>query len=292
MFNMFGWLKRIIPGTIGDGYRDLPLEQGLMIQAKEELVAVQSHFPNTADYQCYLRAIAAAVKELQAPPSLPGRSSVVSEYILMPITSTYVLGVHALQEKCVSENNVHQPKIIVAGREFYRPNTFLENVEARMDDYETLTNPNGSDRSLEDRKRFFNTWLDSCCGVAYRAGTTKFKLNLQCPELIGIDKGFNGSYLSVNYATFSGVELDSSSPTVVRDGWLALLEGKTEVYDAYLAMLKLITGRDIVPNFWLQQNPATDELRAVCVHDLRNDSDAGGDYDLVSVGRFLCRRNP
>ena len=61
---MFGWLKRIIPRTFGGGYRDLPLEQGLMIQAKEELVAVQSHFPNTADYQCYLRAIVTAVQEL------------------------------------------------------------------------------------------------------------------------------------------------------------------------------------------------------------------------------------
>ena len=289
---MFGWLKRIIPGTIGGGYRDLPLEQRLTIEAREELVAVQSSFPNTADYHGYLRAIAAAVKELQAPPSLPGRSSVVSEYILMPITSTYVLGVHALQEKCVSENNVHQPKIVIAGGELYRPNTFLENILARMDDYETLTNPDGSDRSLEDRKRFFDTWLDSCCGVAYRAGTTKFKLNLQCPELIGIDKGFNGSYLSVNYATFSGVELDSSSPNFVRDGWMTLLEGRTDVYDAYLAMLKSIIGGDVIPKFWLRQNSATDELRAVYVHVLDNDCDAYGSYDLYGGGRFLCRRNP
>ena len=112
------------------------------------------------------------------PPNNPLPAS-VGEYILMPQTTTYAFGVHVLQEKCVSENNVHQPKIVVVGRELYRPNTFLENILARMHDYETLKNPDGSDRSLEKRKLLFDTWLDSCCGVAYQAGTTKFKLSLQ-----------------------------------------------------------------------------------------------------------------
>ena len=50
------------------------------------------------------------------PPNNPLPAS-VGEYILMPQTTTYAFGVHVLQEKCVSENNVHQPKIVVVGRD-------------------------------------------------------------------------------------------------------------------------------------------------------------------------------
>ena len=77
------------------------------------------------------------------------------KYILMPQASTYALGLHALQEKCVQENNQHQPQITLPnGKKVYRANTFLENIEARMNDWETEKNPAGSVRTEEERKRF------------------------------------------------------------------------------------------------------------------------------------------
>ena len=227
------------------------------------------------------------------PPIIPPASSSVSSggYILMPQTNTYALGVHALQEACIAENNPHQPKVVINGREVYRANTFLENILARMTDFNTLANPDGTPRNMEERLKYFNTWLDSCCGVAYQAKTTKLKLGLQCPELICIAKDFVNGFLPVDYANFQGIELDSSSKTFARDGWMALLEGKTDVYTEYLQALKAAKGRDVIPNVWIQKNTNEDQLRAVYVLNLDNNSYANGINGLSNSGRFL-RRSP
>ncbi|MBI4980663.1 hypothetical protein HZC30_03860 [Candidatus Woesearchaeota archaeon] len=224
----------------------------------------------------------------------PASSNLITDrYILMPKASTYALGLHTLQEACVAERNQHQPQLILPDqRKVYRANTFLENILARMNDWDTLRDSNGKERTLEDRKRYFTTWLDSSCGVAYNSKSTKLKLNLQCQELMGIAKDFNEAFLSVDYASFAGdVTLDSSSQNFVRDAWLALLEEKTDVYQSYLGVLKAITGRDIIPGFWKGQNTEKDELRAVFVSYLDYVSYAGGGKDLYDVGRFL-RRSP
>lgn len=212
--------------------------------------------------------------------------------ILMPQADTYALGVHALQEACVAENNSHQPIVEIDGRRIYRPNTFFENCLVRMEDFNTLANPDGTPRTMEERLRYFSTWLDSCCGIAYQAKTTKLKLSLVCPQLIGIDTDFAEGPMSVDYANFfHQVELDSSSPNFVRDGWMALLEGDSKVYKKYVSVLKAAKGAEIIPNFWVQQNIAKDQLRAVYVSNLVNFSYAYGNYFLNYSGRFL-RRSP
>jgi len=233
-----------------------------------------------------------ATEHAAEPATPPSSIAVAGEYILMSQTSTYALGMHALQEACQKKHNPNQPKITLPnGREVYRSNTFLENILARINDYETLQNPDGSVRTMDQRLTLFNTWLDSCCGIAYKAKTTKLKLNLTCPQLIGIAKDFAGKYLPVDYAHFPHqVELDSSSKTFIRDGWLALLEGKTDVYEHYLAVLKTIKGLDIIPNFGVRKNIAEDELRAVFVNSLDNFSFAIGFNNLFYYGRFLLKR--
>ncbi len=235
-------------------------------------------------------------KPVQGTPPIttPAVSSpeFTGEYILMPQTRTYALGVHTLQEACVAENNHNQPQYTLPdGSIIYRPNIFLENILARAHDFNTLTNPDGTQRTMEERLRYFNTWLDSSCGIAYQAKTTKLKLSLQCPQLISIDPNFAEAFLPVDYASFQGTELDSSSPNFVRDGWMTLLEGKTDVYNEYLSVLKAAKGTDIIPTFWVQQNTAEDQLRAVYVSGLDDDSLAYGDCSLYSSGRFL-RRSP
>jgi hypothetical protein len=228
------------------------------------------------------------------PPVAEASTSFTVQYLLMPQTSTYALGLHELQEACEREKNQNQQQITLPdNRKVYRANTFLENIMARMNDWETLVNPDGSERTPEDRKRYFTTWLDSSCGIAYQKGSTVLKLQLVCPELMGIAKDFAQAFLPVNYASFRGdVTLDSGSENFVRDVWLALLEGKEDVYTQYLKVLKEIVGKKITPDFWKRQNTETDELRAVYVNNLDLNSGADGYNYLVINGRFLRRRSP
>ena len=128
-------------------------------------------------------------------------------YALMNQTSTFALGVHALRKAC---DNAHPTFVKEDGSRIYRPLTFEENIRARLDVYNTLHNPDGSERSDDDRLRLFYTWLDSCTGIAYKKGTTLFKMITESENLIRIPKGFNESYLPVDYPQLQGVELDSS----------------------------------------------------------------------------------
>ena len=222
-------------------------------------------------------------------PTSPNSIIYQGDHTLMPKADTYALGVHALQEQCQRDDNQNHPQFdLPNGRKVYRPKTFLENILLRMDDWETLENPDGSDRTLDERKRYFTTWLDSSCGIAYEKSTTNLKLRLQCPELIGIDKNFSEESLPIDYSSFiNDVALDGSSQTFARDGWLALLEGKEAVYTKYLKVLKEIKGNDITPNFWKRQNCSKDNLRAVYVNVLGYDSNANGDSILYGNGCFV-----
>ena len=82
---------------------------------------------------------------------------IAGKYILMPQTLTYAKGVEALRVASVK-------------RQF----TLKENILARVEAYES------------GDERLFDTWLDLCTGIAYKAGTTKFKIIPECAELIGI----------------------------------------------------------------------------------------------------------
>jgi hypothetical protein len=88
--------------------------------------------------------------------------------------------------------------------------------------------------------------------------------------------------------------MDSSNSNFVRDGWLALLEGKEDVYQNYLKIMKEIAGQEIDPNFLARSKDdlRTDELRAVYVSSLGGSSDANGYGSLNCSGRFLRRRSP
>lgn len=217
-------------------------------------------------------------------------------YVLMPQSNTYALGMHALQKACEAEKNPHQPQIALSdGRKVYRSNTFLENILARLEDYNTLTNASGSQRTMEERLRYFNTWLDSCCGIAYKVGSPKLKLKYVCPKLVGISKDFSKGFLPIYYAFFKeDVELDRSSPNFVREGWIDLLEGQEKVYREYLAVLKEIKKQEIIPNFWVldQDSLKADKLRAVYVSDLDSNSIAYGNGNLGNDSRFLRHSSP
>lgn len=176
-------------------------------------------------------------------------------------------------------------KLRAAGEQ---PKTFKQNIEARVVAYE-----NG-DHEL------FDAWLDSCTGIAYEAGTTKFKIIPKCNDLITIPEGFNQYFLPVVYSAVSGAQLNSQKgkynqllkkgEVLKHRGWLASVEDKPllKAYcDIVFNELKTKYGRDAGMSFYVKQNTATDELRALFVSSLINFSFAFGDYDLSSGGSFL-----
>ncbi len=257
------------------------------------------------------------------PPRVPSRTPPKTEsvsvgagvYILMDQTSRYALGVHALRDACVAERNLVHPQYTRgAGSGIYRPFTFKEGIKARVDDYNILKNPNGSDRTLDERLKLFTAWNDSCTGIAYEAGTTKFKIVPVCEPLILIDRDDNSNFLAIPYASLVGAELDSKPGLLnirtkkckyaqhltkqeieEHDAWRGAVEGDVallkEYRDIVFAALQERNASKQMPEkamgFHVQQNPDTDELRALLVDDLDYYSLAFGNGDLGNGGSFV-----
>ena len=107
---------------------------------------------------------------LPPPPAAGVRTSIVGAYDIMDQTKTYALGVEALRQSHARGECPAQPLYVDGGRSIVRPLTLKENIEARVNDYERM-------KPGDERLRLFNRWNDSCTGVAYKAGTTKFKIS-------------------------------------------------------------------------------------------------------------------
>lgn len=143
--------------------------------------------------------------------------------------------------------------------------TFKENVEARIID----ENAKGLESKL------FATRLDSITGVAYKAGSTKFKIIPRCGQLENINPYFNESFISINYNALQGIELDSSDKNVkynqylIKDeviehpGWLAAVNGDKEQLKAYADLWFKKSGMKAGMDFCVRGNTDKDELRAL-----------------------------
>ena len=224
-------------------------------------------------------------------------SSFHSNYILMPKADTYAQGVHALQKTCVKEKNCSHPMFTQDnGKMIYRPLTFKENIEARVHDYETLKNADGSERTEKERLRLFSRWLDSCTGIAYKTGTTRFKIIPICEQLITIKKFFANSFLQINYDHIEGVELDNKNGKYnnlfTQDEVLEQPAWRTAVDDDKLLKIysKIVFDKlkqDKAMGFGVEPNKETDELRALWVNYLDNYSNAFGGSVLNGCGSFL-----
>ena len=233
-------------------------------------------------------------------PAPQHREKTEGRYILMPRATTYAQGFHALRNACqADENSVHPLFTLDGGSEIYRPLTFKENIGARVIDFYNFQNPDGTERTKQERLRLFTErWLDSCTAIAYQKGTTKFKVVPMSPELITIPESFNQHYMKIEYASLGGTELDRAgatynallTPSQVENhpAWLAAVEDDVNLLKAY---------RDIVfaakenpekaMGFWLRDDIPEDHLRALFVDKLGNNSNANGNYNLNSNGSFL-----
>ncbi|HLC80160.1 MAG TPA: hypothetical protein VJG31_00130 [Candidatus Nanoarchaeia archaeon] len=190
--------------------------------------------------------------------------------------------------------------IAINGQTYVRPFTMKENLQARIEDYNLLTNPNGTKRTEEERKRFFNTWLDSCFGIHHLARTTRFKIIPCLNELITLAQAPTKDYLSVPYAQTSGTELDSArgkynqnlsrAEVMKHPAWLAAVEEDQVLLGEAFDIMRTVNNAPADWNgmgFYVRPNKTQDGLRPLFVSDRGMGGSAGGRCLLVSDGRFL-----
>ncbi|MBI2662429.1 hypothetical protein HYX11_03140 [Candidatus Woesearchaeota archaeon] len=227
--------------------------------------------------------------------------------------TTYVDGVRALQEECSRlELRTHPRYYFFSGSlnsNTYRPLTFKENIQARVEAYES------GDYSLfgivEDS-------LSSCTGIAYKKYTTQFKIITQSEHLITIDTRFEPSlshhgpfyepfYFLADYDALVGTELDSSfgeyninltkSDVLEHPGWLALLEEDRSLLKTYCDIVFAEYRRrphasiyvDELMSFNVKKNRPEYELQPVSVCTLYHASSVVGDRGLFESTRFLLK---
>ncbi len=248
-------------------------------------------------------AVATPKKEPKQAKPTPEKTVVEGSYLLMPQASTYAQGAYAMRKACEKETSSPHPLFTVDdGSQIYRPLTFKEVIQAKVTDYNTLLDEEGNDRTLEDRLRFFENWIDSCTGMAYKAGTTAFKVIPMSKELITIKKSFNEEFSPIEYDDMVGVELDTSKgkyddsltkkEVINHKAWLAAVEEDKvllkEYRDIVFDQLKTKYDRDTGMGFYFADvGEEDDELRALFVYSLNYSSDAYGSNDLSSSGSFL-----
>jgi len=219
------------------------------------------------------------------------------QYVRMPRADTYAKGVEALRNACLADPLNAQPLFTQNDNSrIIRPLTFEENIKARVNDFETLLDENGNDRSLEQRKRLFNTWLDSCTGIAYKSKTTKFKIITECSELINIANNFKKAYLPISYDAVNGIELDSNNdiyntlltPQQVLEhkAWNAVVNDSS-LLKTYSGIVFQLHSGDERMGFRVRQNTEKDELRALYVNNIDLNSIASGTNNLNNNAYFL-----
>ncbi len=223
-------------------------------------------------------------------------------YQLMSRTASYANGVHAFRDSYKGKE-AEVPKQLLYdnnGEIIIRPLTFKENISARVEDFETLQNPDGTERTLDERLRLFDSWLDSCTGIAYSAEqTADFKIIPVCRELITIPSGFNKEYIGVNYNSLEGIALKRSqakynqsltqSEVLEHHGWLAAVEEDKNLLQTYnsIVFANMAQSNGTAMGFYLRTQIQENQLRALFVYRSISISNAIGSDYLYNRASFL-----
>jgi len=180
-----------------------------------------------------------------------------------------------------------------------RPLTIKKTLQFRIEDFNTSHNPDGTERSIDDRKRLFLDYFDTCTGLHYNPSTDKFMIIPCCGQLITLDSSFSDPFVDVPYGTLQGIELDrtqakynsllTKQEVLQHKGWLALFEDDSTLLRAYADIVFSLKEEDLMA-FWLRNktNVTRPELHAVFVSSIDDSSDAGG-YSLNYSAYFLLK---
>ena len=214
----------------------------------------------------------------------------------------YATAVHSLQDTAANDYRkngmiVHPVFVKDDNSLIFRPLTFKENLQAKVEDFETQKNPEGTKRSMGDRLRLFTTFLDSCTGTGYQKGTTKFKIIPLCKELITIAKNFSQPYIQKPYDQMEGIELDTSkgkyrelltqAEVLKHPAWLAAVGGDKPLLKAYSNIAFKALKQEKAMGFWHRTEISEDQLRALYVNLLNSNSYPYDTNYLYNFARLL-----
>ena len=252
------------------------------------------------EYKCFIKETSGIDTAFQPLPPF-------AEYIIIdPTLMTYAEEVHRLRR---DRSAVYQPLAVILGKKgkpktVKRLFTFEENIRARVEDYNTLTDSQGNPRTSKQRLALFREWVSSCTGVAYKANSTKFRIDPMCRQLIGIQKGFNRGFLEIPYESADGIELDSTEGIYSNDsgynlgyrpltnvdgvlnhkGWRVAVQDKGLLKESAEIYFSL---RESGMGFWVIENPDKDQLRTLDLGSLDDDSGADASWGLYGVALSL-----
>ena len=230
------------------------------------------------------------------------------EYKVMPQANTYAEGLHQLQDSYAGKETEVPSHLWydVDGQKIVRPLSFKENLQARVDDFETLKNKNGDTRTMEERLRLFDTLLDSCTGVVYSSKKKDdFMILPTCKELITIPKNFSNESLSVDYVSLQGrgfslkrsqAKYDeplNESEVISHPAWIASVEEDISLLGRYTSIyFNHILQRDKMMGFYLRNQIKKDQLRSLFVNSRISNSNANSYFNLYGGSVFLRGTSP
>ena len=239
-------------------------------------------------------------------------SKIRPRFTQLDLTSTYAEGIKQLQIGADMTRNLDPLHKTTKqdGSQIYRPLTFHETIASMVEDYNTLQNPDGTDRTKEERLRLLNHCQDSCTSVTSKARSTRFKINQLEQRLIEIPEVFNESFLEANYKSAIREELDTTegiynqrlthSQVLEHKGWLTALEEDkkllTDFSDIVFTELserrKQLKENVKAMGFYVVSKPAENQLGALFVGYLDDDSDAlGGGLNYYASFLLLAQKS-
>lgn len=180
----------------------------------------------------------------------------------------------------------------------YRPFTFEENCRARL-----------------KQPDLFYVFLDSCTVIAYKKNSSMFKIIQISDDIIRLPKGDKQKFLPCDYDAIKVedgvVELNSQNAlynerlteaqALTHEGWAKLIPNKNTRENYIKQTYKLIREQYPIENnhwrynnaseliamaFYILRNLKQDQMRALFVNSLSNNSLANGSYNLISNGRL------
>jgi hypothetical protein len=179
------------------------------------------------------------------------------------------------------------------------PFTFKQNIEARVSNYNTLENLDGSKRTIEERLLLFNISLDSCTGIVNKAYSSRFKIIPYCLGLINImPVSSNIKGLLADYEKTGGDELFTGwakydndiipEDVITHPAWLASLENDKELLKKYVSIYFKEFKKQRGMGFWVSKLESNEELRPLYLHSgKRFDNSGAYQGHLNDHTRFL-----
>ena len=178
--------------------------------------------------------------------------------------------------------------------------TFEENMQARVQDFNTRVDDQGNPRTMKQRLALFAEWLSSLTGVIYKGGSTKAKIDQMSKTLLGIPEDFNKPFIEIPYESADGIEFDIAEDiyssleegyrpftnvgqVVNHKGWRAAVT--KDILEPYAKIY--FSRRKAGMAFWVIKNPKQDQLRALELSSLHRDSDASADWSLGIYAQSL-----